>query len=77
MLVPETAVKEDDLFTGRKHEVRLAGQIPPVQSEAVAHSMDQPSQRQFRRGVLRPDLPHVLTAAVLVELIQGGYLRLR
>jgi hypothetical protein len=52
MPVPEAAVNEDHRASARKHEVGLSGQILPVETEAIAQSVDKPPDDQFRGSVL-------------------------
>ncbi len=62
MLMPETAMNENDFHSARENEIRPAGQIFAVQAVAVSHRMDETPHNQLRSGVLAPDAPHVLAA---------------
>lgn len=51
MPAPEAAVHEDDLAADGKDEVGRAGQVTPVQAEAVAEGVDETADGEFGRGV--------------------------
>jgi hypothetical protein len=61
MLVPETAMYENHLFSRSKDQVRFPGQIFPVQPVPVTHAMHKSADTHFRLHVLRADSAHVGT----------------
>lgn len=52
MLVPKTAMYEYNLLVSGKNDVRAAGKVLSVQSEAVAHGVEQLPHFELRTGVL-------------------------
>ena len=75
MLVPKAAMQENDFLASREHKIGLSRQILPVQPETVSHPVKHPPQGKFRRRVFRPDLPHIVAAALLANFIQGTLYR--
>jgi len=69
MLMPETAMDEDDFFHAWKNDIRLAWQISPVKPVAVAHAVDQAAHCHFGLHSLAADAPHVITAAFFTDCI--------
>ena len=67
MLVPETAMNKYDFLAARKHQVRAARQVMPVQPVTVAHTVDQAANGEFRLHALAPNRPHRPAANL------GGY----
>lgn len=63
MLVPKTTSHFNHTFPAREYYVRLAGKSGHMQAEAVAHTMNQPTDNQLRRSPLAPDAAHVSGAA--------------
>lgn len=52
MGVPIASPDFDDLLSGAKYEIRLSWQVLAVETIAVAHSMYQASDSEFRTSVL-------------------------
>jgi hypothetical protein len=55
----------------RKNNVWLAGQILAMKTESVAHPVEDPPNRDFRRRVARTDARHH-GAALRVDLSHGA-----
>jgi len=62
--MPEATVNEYNFFPRAEYKVWLAGEILPVQSVPVAHSVHQTPDYHLRLGVPTPDLCHVGAAAL-------------
>ena len=62
VLVPETAVNENDLTAARKNQVWLARQLGAVKAETVAQLKRETAHQQFGRGILAANLAHVRAA---------------
>jgi hypothetical protein len=60
--VPVTAVDKYDLSPSDKCEIGFPRQVLSVQSEAIAHSMDETPYGHFRLGILRAYGGHVAAA---------------
>jgi hypothetical protein len=67
MLMPKAAVYEYHLVSARKNNVRCAREIVPVNSEAIAGSVQQSTQRLFRFCVLVADTPHIIASADWIQ----------
>ena len=52
MAMPEAAVYEDDLATGREHQIRLAGQAGNMKPITISKRMNYPPHRQLGSRVL-------------------------
>ena len=52
MLVPETAVNEDNLLLGGESKVRFAGKTRMVKPVTVAHAMNKPPYQHLRLSIL-------------------------
>ena len=63
MLVPETAVYEDDRFPRREHKIGNSGQVAPVQDVTVAEPVEKATDLHFRSGVGTPYPTHDLAAS--------------
>ena len=59
MSVPETAMNKNNAFVFRQNNVRLSGQVFPVQPEPVSEDMKSTANRNFRLRVSRTDSGHV------------------
>mgnify|MGYP002776994763 CR=1 FL=1 len=59
VLVPEAAVDEDYGATLRQNDIGLAGQVFPVQPEAIAGGVEKLTNQQLRLGILAPDAGHI------------------
>ncbi len=65
--MPETTVYKNDLLAPWQNDVGLSWKIRPVQTETVAHCMEQSADCQLRAGVSAFDRAHD-AAAVLYRL---------
>ena len=63
MLVPETSVNENHLAPSRKHEIGFAGQVAAMQTEPVAHRMQETAHGHFGLHAFRPDAGHDFATA--------------
>jgi hypothetical protein len=61
MLMPETPVNEDDLSMPWKNQIGPSGQVFPMQTEAIPHSLYKRTHDQFRPRVLALDRGHATT----------------
>lgn len=59
MLMPETAMNENDFSAAGKHEVGFAGKITPVEPKPVSEPVHGRAHGQFRFGVRGFDRLHV------------------
>lgn len=69
MLMPETAVDEDDLAAARESQIRSPGSSLPLQAETIAKSVQEPPHDPFRFRVRPTDTPHVRAALGSCESI--------
>lgn len=56
--MPEAAVDEDDGAVPRQHDVGRSGEVADMESEAIPGAVEHGANRQFRAGILAPDLGH-------------------
>ena len=64
MLVPKAAPYLDDFPQGGKDEIGFTGQLRYMEPVAESHSVHEPTDSQFRRSMLRPDVAHVSGATL-------------
>src|SRR5579859_2018656 len=55
MVMPEAAVNEDHFAPSRQHQVRFPWQVRSMQTIAISHGVNEPTNDHFRPGVFRPD----------------------
>lgn len=67
--VPEAASDFDDPVQPGQHEIRLTGKVGDMEPIAESHAMNETAHQEFRRCVLRPDLPHVFGTAFWSEFV--------
>ena len=60
--MPETAMYKDDGVLSTDCNVWNTRKIAPVQTEAKTHGVKKPSDSDLGACVLRPNVPHILTA---------------
>jgi hypothetical protein len=73
--MPKATMYQNSRLQLDQDNVRLAGQILPVQPEPVSHPVEDLPDSHFRQSVLRTDPPHDFRAAFLgVEV--GHYILL-
>lgn len=60
--MPEAAVNEDNLLTGRENEVGTSGKRPHVKPITIAEGMDAFTHHHFRFRVLAPNAGHAVLA---------------
>jgi len=58
VLVPKTAMHEDDGAMLWKHDIRIARQICAMQTEAKTEAMQQLTDSDLGLRILLPDAPH-------------------
>lgn len=58
VLMPKASMDLDDCAIARQDDVRLTGQVAPMQPEPVAHGMEASANKEFRLRVLLPVTPH-------------------
>lgn len=73
VLMPETSMHENHRSPGRKHEVRAAGQVAPMQAKAITEPMRQSTHHHLRTGVFPPHLAHALRSSRWGQRIRGDY----
>jgi hypothetical protein len=56
--MPEASVNEDCLLAAWQNDVRLSGQILPVQAKSISHGMQKMPNDHLRSGVLALDGLH-------------------
>jgi len=71
--MPEAAVNEDDGFVFGQNDVGTAGQFAVVQSEAVAHAMQEGADDEFGFGVAGTDPAHIPTSPGFRKAIFAGH----
>jgi len=60
--MPKTSMHKNHFSAAGKNQVGNAGQIPPVQAVTIPHTMDKPTDKHFRLGILAMHTSHgVLT----------------
>lgn len=64
-------MNEYDGSTTREHDIGRAGQLPPMEAEAIAGSMEQASYSSLRLGIFSLNCSHVPTAG-WCDVIEGG-----
>ncbi len=77
MAVPEAAVDEDDRVVFGKDDIGFAGEVFPVQAEAVAGAVEHGADLQLGLGILAADLRHVPRSLLWRQRIHRRSLRLR
>jgi len=70
--VPEAAVHEDDLTTGRKNQVWFSRKFARVQTVSVARSVKEPAHKHFGRRVAAANAGHVEPALFRGEHVCHG-----
>lgn len=74
MLMPEAAMDEHDLPLPGEHDVRSAGQVAAMQTEAVAKAVGNAPHRHLRRGVLAAYPRHQSAAPLRRDPVHGPLL---
>jgi hypothetical protein len=69
MAMPETPVDHNDFSFACKHQIRFAGKLPVVQSEAETQPMYETAHRQLRGGVLTVDATHTGAPVLHREIV--------
>jgi hypothetical protein len=69
MAMPETAVHQNYLATGREDQIWLAGQAGDMKPIAVPEGMHHPSDCQFGFRILRVNSRHDLRALVAIYVV--------
>ncbi len=64
MLMPEATVDEDRLLLFWENDVRVARQVPAVQTVPITHAVQEAPNVQFRTHILAANATHVVTAAL-------------
>jgi len=59
MAMPEAPMHKHDSAEARKYQIRAAGQVLPVKTEAQAARMQATPQQQFRLRVTAADAAHI------------------
>ena len=72
MLVPETAVNEYHCFPRWEDEIRLAGQVLSMQTEAIAQSVAETPNDQLGLRVARANPAHVFRTLFWAQLVDHG-----
>jgi hypothetical protein len=60
--MPEAPVNEYDFPQARENQIRVPGQLSPVQPVSETHAMHKASDCHLRLRVLGPDTPHQLAS---------------
>lgn len=74
VLVPKTAMDEDDLAEPGKYQIRFARQIFRMQAVSKPDAMYKAANLQFGPCVLAVDARHPLTSLLLCESVHGHLL---
>jgi hypothetical protein len=74
MQVPEATVNKNHLPARGKYKVRFSGEVLTVKPEAVTVAVEQSAEEQLRRGIFRPDLPHIIAASFYAQLVHADLL---
>lgn len=69
MLMPEAATNFYDFLEPGKDKIGLARKVGDMEPIAESHAMNETTHQEFRRCVLRPDLPHVFGTAFWSEFV--------
>lgn len=69
VLVPETAMHEDNAPTAREYEIGSAWQITSVKAIAVTHAVHEASHEHFRCRVDATNTRHELTPRVRRQMV--------
>ena len=60
---------KDTHAVSRQNDVRIAWQIAPMEAKAVAHGMQQTSDKQFRLGVFVANAAHQPAALLRTQSV--------
>jgi len=72
MLMPETAMREDNFFSAWKDNVGPSGKVSAMQAESVPEPVNQAPQGELRVRILAADAPHIATAPFRAELVHAA-----